>query len=185
MKTFLFIACCLSSAYALITEIPLPSDVHMCFERELTNSNVTNEIGEVIFSRCVHKMLWLKQTSMLEKQPIGKDAEKWISGLVDMSDIKDFISGNSHRDPHRLRPRRQASRTDQARIFNAERGQTGRRQQTLRRQPRVRKEYRMLTERERALFHRAINMLKADTVSKISILFVLSMSSSMLYMTKR
>jgi hypothetical protein len=126
-------------------------------------------------------MLWIKQTPWLQKQPIGRDAENWITGLVDMSHIMDFPSGNSHFDPHKefpsgnrhidphkVRPRRQAGRTDQSRSFQSERGQTGRRQQTLRRQPRVRKEYRMLTERERFMFHRAINMLKADTVSNKS-----------------
>ncbi|XP_045207859.1 uncharacterized protein LOC123559808 [Mercenaria mercenaria] len=163
MWILVFLVLYLSSGFAKITEIPLPTDVHLCFEQELSQSNVTNVIGEVIFSRCVHKVLWVKQTPQLKKRPLGTDAENWITSLVERSHIMDFPSGNSHPDAYRPRPRRQASRAQTGSRLQLERGQTGRRRQTLRRQPRVRKEYRMLTERERFMFHRAINMLKADT----------------------
>lgn len=173
MKILVAAIFCLSSAFAKITEIALPRDVHKCFERELERTNVTDSIGEVIFSRCVHKVLWAKQTPTLTEQPLGTDAMKWISGLVDMSHILDFQTGSTDQDV-RPRSRRQAFRNQSERIQGqmlSGQGQTGRRRQTLRRQPRVRKEYRMLTDRERFMFHRALNMLKADTVSCSTLVF--------------
>lgn len=154
----------MSSAFARITEIPLPRDVHLCFERQLSKSNVSNSVGEVIFSRCVHKVLWAKQTPQLVKQPFGADAINWISGLVEMSHIPELTSGTGQGNS-RLRRKRQVgiNQSGLARGMQSERVRTGRRQETLRRQPRVRKEYRLLSDRERFMFHRALNMLKADT----------------------
>ncbi|KAL4218822.1 hypothetical protein ACF0H5_021410 [Mactra antiquata] len=232
-----------------ITEISLPLDVHQCFEQELARSNISMTIGEVIFSKCVHKTLWVQPTVRQPTTSIGNDARDWISGLVQM-DLHYFDTfpganpkthsrhrrqssfsggfpagrrGNGDRPadgsfpsdgrmdgrlPTGQRSERQHSSPDRGLSgqFLSDMGLDGQipsnfgldgqlpadrradgtmpsgrrmegqlpadrrderlpsnRRQTLRRQPRVRKEYRMLTDRERQLFHRAVNMLKTDT----------------------
>lgn len=139
-KSVLFVLLYLPAVYGKITELSLPTDIQYCFE----NAEIdTTSVGEVIFTRCVHRILWRRQTRP-ETTPLGDDAVQWISGLVDMNHLNDLGTSND------VGGKPMTSRT---------------KRQVQRRQPRVRKEYRQLSEIERRLFHRAMNMLKADTVS--------------------
>lgn len=136
---------CVSNTYGKITEIPLPFDIKQCFEN--AESDKTS-VGGVIFTRCVSRILWRRQAQP-ETKPLGEDAMKWISGLVEMNHLNDLGSENTDVTGATSRQKRQVPR----------------------RQPRVRKEYRQLSDIERRLFHRALNMLKADTVSRVLDLF--------------
>lgn len=220
----LTVFCCFVPFVAsAIHEIGLPVNIHNCFEEERSRSNVSKLIGEVLFTKCVHKTLWVQPTSPQTETPLDKDARDWISGLVhmDLPNVDIFAGHNTY--AHRRHKRqsgfgrmpfdrrgngqfpgdRAQFPADRAQLqgdrgqFPADRAQfpadravdaqlppdrqAGRqvlgnrrgervsvgRGQSLRRQPRVRKEYRMLTDRERQLFHRALNMLKTDTVGEI------------------
>ncbi|KAH3800443.1 uncharacterized protein LOC127838738 [Dreissena polymorpha] len=135
----------ISDARALIEQIPLPADIKACFDEQL---HPTKSVGAVIFTRCVQRTLWKRQASK-EVPPLGDDAMKWISGLVEMNHFNAIeatkdIHHSPLTDEIKKRVPRQAPEVE------------------IPRQPRVRKEYRMLTDRERTLFHRAMNMLKAD-----------------------
>lgn len=224
IRTAIICVLYISSTLARITEIPLPADIHRCFERELTQSNINQTVGEMVFSRCVHRVLWQQQTAKMPAPSLGADALKWINGLVNMNSLLniDSLSGvHDIHNPSNKRPRRQTERrtpdarqpevgdrrihdfsdrrpqdfrqTDTAgrpidlsmpdmgaRVLDLRQpevgdrratdfrpqdigGQVPERQLQRGRQPRIRKEYRMLSDRERYLFHRAINMLKADT----------------------
>lgn len=138
-------AVCFTLSFAKITEIPLPSDIQLCFEKAEQDKHM---VGEVLFSRCVLRILSRRQ-SQPETKPLGDDAVKWISGLVDMHHLNELgieVGVNS---------------------VNGKGAATRHKRQLTplpRRQPRIRKEYRQLSEIERTLFHRAMNMLKADTV---------------------
>ena len=133
-----------SGVFGKITELSLPSDIQLCFENAERD---TTSVGEVIFTRCIHRILWKRQSTP-EAKPLSDDAVRWISGLVDMNQLNDLGSG---KDVNGLVEK----------LSNHSRFK----RQLPRRQPRVRKEYRQLSDIERRLFHRALNMLKADTVS--------------------
>ncbi|WAR30496.1 TYR3-like protein [Mya arenaria] len=142
----------LSHVTSLITQIPLPTDIRNCFEDQ---RNPTASVGEVFFNRCVHRVLWQRQTSP-KTATLGDDAKQWISGLVDMANI-DATSVDAFND---LLGKSNGGPSD---VAGREKRQTANgRRQPSRRQPRVRKEYRLLTDEERRLFHRALNMLRAD-----------------------
>ena len=142
-------ACLFGQTFSIITEIPLPEDVQQCFDISLTQTNSTQRtIAEVVYARCVHGILWNKQHTQ-QTDKLADDAVKWIQGLVNMDSLYNGYEVTNDG------------------IVPSQNGVNGRwKRQTTRRQPRIRREYRMLSDRERNLFHRSINMLKADTVSK-------------------
>lgn len=90
-----FILPCLLSLVpvrALITQIPLPPEVQSCFDEQTLPRT---EVGEVVFTRCVHRVLW-RRLVLKDGGRLGADAEQWISGLVDMSNLFEITDSHNH-----------------------------------------------------------------------------------------
>ncbi|XP_045192735.2 uncharacterized protein LOC123549032 [Mercenaria mercenaria] len=134
MIRFLLITIAACVARASIEEIPLPSDIQNCFDRQYKKGNLTVHVGEKLIWHCVHGSLWTRVGTSEKQMP--KVAMKWFADLIH----------NSYREAqNNRRIRRQAIR-----------------RRPPQRQLRIRREYRLLSDIERRLFHRAINLLKAD-----------------------
>ena len=141
---------------AKISEIPLPGKIKDCFEQSRRQQGQTPEIGEVVFARCVHRNLWTPKPEEEGNQHLGDDAKTWIKHLLEMNQMYGVyeVEGQASKN---------GTKNEQLQIIKSE-YQTLSRQKRQSRQPRVRKEYRLLSPRERDLFHRAVNMLKQDRV---------------------
>lgn len=119
-----------------IFEINTPTDLKTCFEQKRFLSNYSDPHWDNGHAYCVQKNNWHMLRTAWSN--ISVETENWVDELLRMSEYE--VDG--------LRLKRQTQRN-------------GRRPRPLR----VRREYRLLSDAERNAFHRAINLLKEDTVS--------------------
>ena len=138
---------CIFCVWSKIEVLPLPPEEKTCFNQEQGNGDFSHVIGQVVLEKCLYGTEIKKFNPTITNLP--EPTVKWLNGLIEQTlHESDQLSGrdatNNQPDVKLYRGKRQAGRQP-ARF-------------------RIRKEYRMLSDMERNMFHRAISMLKADTV---------------------
>jgi hypothetical protein len=123
---------------SLVEKMDLPLDLQKCYGKWSRRTQVSQTVAEAIGWTCTGQYLWGTANQRWSGRNITTSAQQYMNRLMRSVRLS-------------VHPRR------------------GRRQATGGGPPvpavqRVRKEYRMLTDRERADYHRAITILKADTV---------------------
>ena len=147
----MFLCCiCILTVWGKIEILPLPVEEQECFDKERVHGDLSQIIGQVVLEKCLYGTE-IKKLG-LENINLPKPTVNWINGLIEQTlhESKRQSNGDvphTHSDVKIYRGKRQAGQAGQP--------------QTVR----IRKEYRMLLDDERNRFHRAIQMLKADTVS--------------------
>ena len=160
----------IQTIFAKVEILPLPAEEQACFDRERSHGDLSRVIGHMVIEKCVYATEVLKKHSDTTKFP--EPTLRWFTGLIEQS----VQEGQSQPQPEYVhyRGKRQSGQRATARQGTPRQPGTA---QTQQQNFRIRKEYRMLTDLERMLFHRALQMLKADRVSDTCIDFRIDLLS--------
>ena len=147
---------------AKVEILPLPKEEQTCFERERSHGDLSRIIGHMVLEKCVYATEMLKKHADTTKFP--EPTLKWFESLIEQTARERQRQQESEYVHYRGKRQSQQGPT------LGSGPQPGMPQQpgVPQTQVRVRKEYRILTDLERTLFHRALQMLKADRVSDTS-----------------
>ena len=137
---------CIVCVWSKIEVLSLPPEEKTCFNQERGNGDFSLVIGQVVLEKCLYGTEIKKLNPTITNLP--EPTVKWLNGLIEQTLQESDQSG---RDATNNQP--------DVKLYRGKR-QAGRRPPRFR----IRKEYRMLSDMERNMFHRAISMLKADTV---------------------
>ncbi|KAL3860838.1 hypothetical protein ACJMK2_010902 [Sinanodonta woodiana] len=124
---------------ALLEEMPMPVELDSCLQSFKSKNNITNIVGEKLFTFCLNGFLWKTERIRWSGYNVTQADLDYFNSLVDR--LLYF------RTQENTRTKRQARPGGRPVPFPP----TG---------PRIRREYRRLPDPERALFHRLINELK-------------------------